>query len=82
MCDKCFKSGYKGRVGLIEAMKMTPTIKGLVLAGAQEHKIREEARREGMATLRENGIDNVVKGITTVDEVLRVTVGEQDIDER
>jgi len=79
-CDACLKTGYKGRVGLLEVMTLSPKIKSLILEGAQEYSIRDQARREGMKTLRENGIQNVFDGITTIDEVLRVTVGEQDID--
>lgn len=79
-CPKCLDTGYKGRVALIEVLALTPKIKDLILTGAQEFKIREEARREGMKTLRENGIQNVLNGITTIDEVVRVTVGDQDMD--
>ena len=79
-CDKCLKTGYKGRVGLIEVLNLTPKIKSLILENAQEYQIREIARQEGMQTLRENGIQNVLNGVTTIDEILRVTVGEQDLD--
>jgi type II secretory ATPase GspE/PulE/Tfp pilus assembly ATPase PilB-like protein len=78
-CNNCFKTGYKGRVGLIEVLALTPGIKALVMENAQEHRIREAARREGMMTLRENGVKRVLEGLTTLDEVLRVTVGDQDI---
>ena len=79
-CNNCFKTGYKGRVGLLEALPLSPGIKSLILANEQEHKIREEARREGMVTLRENGIRNALAGVTTLEEILRVTAGEQDLD--
>jgi len=79
-CNLCFGSGYKGRVALLEVLTLTPKIKSLIMEGAQEHRIREEARREGMKTLREVGIANALEGITTVEEVLRVTVGDQDIE--
>jgi type IV pilus assembly protein PilB len=79
-CPSCLGSGYRGRVALIEVLVLTSKIKELILQGAQEHKIREQARREGMRTLRENGLDNVLKGVTTLDEIIRVTVGDQDID--
>lgn len=78
-CKACFNTGYKGRVGLIEVLTLTPAIKELILQGAQEYKIREVARKEGMKTLRENGLANAFNGITTLDEVLRVTAGEQDL---
>ncbi|MBI5143947.1 MAG: type II secretion system protein GspE, partial [Candidatus Omnitrophica bacterium] len=73
-------TGYKGRLGLIEILSLRPKIKALILEGAQEHEIRETARLEGMKTLRENGIQNAQEGATTLDEVLRVTVGDQDIE--
>ena len=79
-CDKCLKTGYKGRVALIEALTLTPGIKELILESAQEYKIREAARREGMKTLRESGIQAALDGITTLDEIVRVTVGDQDLD--
>jgi type II secretory ATPase GspE/PulE/Tfp pilus assembly ATPase PilB-like protein len=78
-CDHCLKTGYKGRVGLIEVLALTPKIKSLILEGAQEYQIMEEARREGMGTLRENGVKQAFEGVTTLDEVLRVTVGDQDL---
>lgn len=79
-CEACFKTGYKGRVAMLEVLILTPKIKSLVLEGAQEYKIREAARREGMVTLRENGVKLALDGVTTLDEILRVTVGDQDMD--
>ncbi|MFA6141781.1 MAG: ATPase, T2SS/T4P/T4SS family [Candidatus Omnitrophota bacterium] len=79
-CSACGNTGYKGRIGLLEVLVLSPKIKALVLENAQEYVIRDLARSEGMKTLRENGIQNVLNGLTTIDEVLRVTVGEQDID--
>lgn len=79
-CVNCFGSGYKGRVGIIEVLTLSPKIKSLILEGVQEYKIRDQARQEGMVTLRENGMQNAENGITTIEEVLRVTVGEQDLD--
>ncbi len=79
-CSLCLKTGYKGRVGLIEVLILTPKIKGLILESAQEYQIREAARREGMKTLRESGIESAKSGMTTLDEVFRVTVGDQDLD--
>jgi type II secretory ATPase GspE/PulE/Tfp pilus assembly ATPase PilB-like protein len=78
-CDACLKTGYKGRLGLLEVLTLSPKIKSLILEGAQEYVIREAARREGMKTLREIGVQNALEGITTLDEVVRVTVGDQDM---
>jgi len=79
-CSSCLNTGYKGRVGLIEVLELSPKIKSLILEDAQEYKIREQARREGMNTLRENGMQLALDGVTTLDEVLRVTVGDQDVE--
>ncbi|MDD5496442.1 MAG: ATPase, T2SS/T4P/T4SS family [Candidatus Omnitrophica bacterium] len=79
-CDACRKTGYKGRVALIEVLTLTQKIKTLIMESAQEYKIRDQARLEGMKTLRENGIALAMDGITTLDEVVRVTVGDQDLD--
>lgn len=66
------ETGYKGRVGLHEALKITPTIKELILRNATTDEIEKAAKEEGMMTMLEDGIFLAVKGETTVDEVLRV----------
>ncbi len=79
-CEVCRKTGYKGRIALIEVLTLSPKIKALILESSQEYKILETARMEGMRTLRENGIDFALEGVTTLDEVVRVTVGDQDLE--
>ncbi len=79
-CEVCRKSGYKGRLALIEVLMLTPKIKELILKSSQEHEISDAARLEGMKTLRENGIAFALDGVTTLDEVVRVTIGDQDIE--
>ena len=79
-CDVCRKTGYRGRVGLIEVLTLTPKIKALILESAQEYKIRDQSRLEGMSTLRENGVALALEGVTTLDEIVRVTVGDQDME--
>ena len=74
--------GYRGRVALIETLVVTPKIRALISEKAEEHKIRDEARREGMITLREDGLEKARAGIISLEEVLRVTAGEQDIETR
>jgi len=76
-CQRCFNIGYAGRVGIVEAMISTPTIRELILERAQEHVIKRQARKEGMKTLREEGIALALKGITTLEEVLRVTAPDE-----
>jgi type IV pilus assembly protein PilB len=78
-CDVCRRTGYRGRVGLIEVLTLTPKIKTLILQSAQEYRIMEQARLDGMTTLRENGIALALDGVTTLDEIVRVTVGDQEI---
>lgn len=77
-CRRCFNTGYRGRVGMIETIPLTDPIKELVLKQAQEYLIRAAVKAEGMTTLRENGLAKVKAGITSLEEVLRVTVGEQE----
>jgi len=78
-CKACRNTGYKGRLGLIETLALSPEIRRLILEKSQEHLIREQARKEGMSTLRENGVKKILRGETTIEEVLRVTVGDQDV---
>jgi len=77
-CDKCLKSGYKGRIGIIECMTLTPLVRDLIYKQADESDMEQAARKEGMVTLRENGIENVVAGIASLEEVLRTTLGGQE----
>ncbi|MBU4375899.1 MAG: Flp pilus assembly complex ATPase component TadA [Candidatus Omnitrophica bacterium] len=79
-CKNCINTGYKGRVGLMETLVLTPKIKTLIANRAQEYQIKEAARQEGMVTLRENGLKKVLAGITTWEEVIRLTTGDQDMD--
>lgn len=65
-------SGYAGRLGIYEVMSVTPTIKELIMASATGDKIEEQARKEGMLTMAEDGIFRAAQGVTTIEEVLRV----------
>ncbi|MFH1837001.1 MAG: ATPase, T2SS/T4P/T4SS family [Candidatus Omnitrophota bacterium] len=76
-CKRCSNTGYQGRIAIIECMKLTPRIKKLIFERAQEYEIEKAARDEGMVTLRENGIENVLDGTTSLEEVLRVTVEDR-----
>ena len=64
--------GYKGRVGIHETMKMTATIKDLVIKGSGADQIEDQAKKEGMMTMIEDGIYLAVQGMTSIEEVLRV----------
>ena len=66
------EDGYKGRIGINEVLKMTPTVKDLVMRGETADKIEAQAKTEGMVTMLEDGIFKAVQGETTIEEVLRV----------
>jgi type IV pilus assembly protein PilB len=72
-CPRCNQSGYRGRVGLFSVMTMSESIKQMAVAGAPEQQIAATAREEGMLTLREDGIVKVRGGMTSLEEVIRVT---------
>jgi type IV pilus assembly protein PilB len=73
-CEKCNKTGYKGRVGLYEVMEITDELRELILVGASSLELRRKAVEEGMITLRGSGLRKVKLGVTTLEEVLRETV--------
>lgn len=73
-CISCSNTGYKGRQGVYEFLQITPEIKELILQRAGVQAIKETAVAQGMRTLRQEGIDKVLEGSTSVEEVLRVIV--------
>ena len=76
-CDSCSYTGYWGRSGIFEFLKVTDEIQKLILEKKDSHVIKEVARRGGMRTLREDGWLKVKQGVTTLSEVLRVTQEEE-----
>ncbi len=72
-CEECNRTGFRGRVALYEVMPVREEIKDLVLRGGSALDIKREATRLGMKTLRQAGLTKVEEGMTTLDEVLRVT---------
>ena len=72
-CNKCHGTGYRGRAGLYELMEVTPVLQDAIARHVPETELKKIAQQEGMCTLREDGIDKIRQGITTIDEVLRVT---------
>jgi type IV pilus assembly protein PilB len=72
-CPRCSQSGYRGRVGLYSVMRLSEPIKEMAVAAAPEAEIGAIAREEGMLTLREDGIGKVRAGLTSLEEILRVT---------
>ena len=77
-CDKCGKSGYKGRKGIFEIFSVDDEIQRLIFDHAPATTLRERARAMGMRTLREDGMLKVASGMTSLQEVLRVTMGDAD----
>jgi type IV pilus assembly protein PilB len=71
-CGNCQKTGYRGRLGIYEVMILTSKIRDLSFKGAATQDIRKAAIAQGMHTLYEDGIQKVLKGITTLEEVFRV----------
>jgi type IV pilus assembly protein PilB len=71
-CTACSKTGFRGRLGMYEVMTMSEEVERLVVERAPSEEIRRSARRDGMITLREDGLEKVRLGITSVEEVLRV----------
>jgi len=72
-CTQCKRTGYRGRTGIHELLVVDDEIRSLVMKSADAATIRRAATAKGMNTLREDGADKVVEGITTIEEILRVT---------
>src|SRR4051794_754200 len=72
-CDRCRKTGYTGRLGIYELMVMDDAMRDIVTRNPDVNQLRKLAREKGLVTLRQDGFDKVLKGMTTVDEILRVT---------
>ena len=75
-CQVCSGSGYKGRVALYEVMPFKDALKELVLQGAAAVEIKAEAIRQGMRTLRMSGVRKICEGVTSVDEIARITAAD------
>jgi type IV pilus assembly protein PilB len=71
-CDRC-TNGYKGRVGIYQVMPISEEIQRIILAGGNAMEIAAQAKREGVADLRESGLRKVRAGLTSIEEVLGVT---------
>jgi general secretion pathway protein E len=72
-CDKCFQTGYRGRIAVFEIMVMGNSLKALIQRTYDSHQIKQEAIKQGLVTLRRDGIEKVLRGLTTIEEVVRVT---------
>ena len=71
-CDHCKGTGYKGRVGVYELMPVNDKVRELILARGSSYAIREAAIEAGMRTLKDDAMEKILLGITTLEESLRV----------
>ncbi len=76
-CPECSGSGYKGRTGIYEFMEVDDEIRSMVMQGVDAHAIKKEAIAGGLKTLRDDGAFKVLQGMTTIEEVMRVTAEDQ-----
>ncbi|SRR5258706_2451136 len=75
-CPACHQTGYLGRAGIVEVLTMSKTLRKLIVSGADSDQLLEASIKEGMTTMFDDGLLKVKLGITTVDEVIRVTKAE------
>jgi len=72
-CNNCFNTGYKGRTGIFEIMPLDASLKSIILQTYDSNRIKKEAASLNMVTLRQDGPQKILNGITTIEEVLRIT---------
>ena len=72
-CKECKQSGFSGRIGVYEVLLMTPELESIMSSNISDAEISKEAERQGMVTMKQDGIMKVLSGVTTIEEVLRVT---------
>ena len=77
-CDACRNTGYHGRTAIYEMMLLNDELRHLIMDRAPGTTIKRAARKAGMQTLRANGAQKAQQGITTIDEILRVTQDDRD----
>lgn len=76
-CDSCNKSGYRGRIAVYEVLLLSASLQDLILHRAPAGEIRRAAIKEGMVTLKEDGIKKALEGVTTIKEIMRVAYREE-----
>jgi general secretion pathway protein E/type IV pilus assembly protein PilB len=77
-CSECNRTGYKGRMGIFEVFLINEELQRMIYEGAPSAKLRQKARVVGMRSMREDGVRKVLGGMTTIDEVVSITVGDVD----
>jgi type IV pilus assembly protein PilB len=77
-CDRCNNTGFKGRMGIFELVQMNDELRDLISAGVSADQLRIAAKKQGMITLRESGLRAIFEGKTTIEEVVRETVFDEE----
>ncbi|MDD4890088.1 MAG: ATPase, T2SS/T4P/T4SS family [Phycisphaerae bacterium] len=77
-CDACNNTGYRGRQGIFEIMAIDDVLRDMIMRNASTNVLRSEARKRGMRSLRQSGLLAIYDGITTIEEVVRETIVEED----
>ena len=72
-CDKCRQTGYRGRIGIHELLKITEGLKNTILKSSDSTTIKKQGLKEKMITLRRDGVNKILHGLTTVEEILSIT---------
>jgi type IV pilus assembly protein PilB len=78
-CDRCNNTGHRGRMGLFELIQMNDELRDMVSSGASTDHLRNACKRIGMTTLRESGLRAIFKGLTTIEEVVRETILDEEV---
>jgi type IV pilus assembly protein PilB len=78
-CDRCNNTGHRGRMGIFELVVMNDDLRDLITGGASTDQLRSACRKHGMVTLRDSGLKAIFSGKTTIEEVVRETVLEEDL---
>lgn len=78
-CERCRHTGYQGRAALFEICRITPAMEEMIAQGKSSETLRAKALQEGMVPLRQDGWNRVIAGVTTIEEVIRVTAANVDV---
>ena len=72
-CNKCRNTGYHGRLGIHELLEMSEGVKNIILESSDSDAIKKQALKEKMITLRRDGVNKILHGLTTAEEILSIT---------
>jgi type IV pilus assembly protein PilB len=77
-CDRCSNTGHKGRVGIFELVHINDDLRDMISSGGSTDQLREACKKHGMQPLREAGMQAIYNGYTTIEEIVRETVTDDD----